>query len=133
MRASFPRYGYIDQVEAQHAMLNGMGIDHLKLVSGVSQGGMQTWVWGEHFPDAMDALAPVASMPVQISGRNLMWREIVIRAILDDPNWHSGDYDPARPPTRWAQIAAPLFAVMLSNPPATAGGRSRPGPNACLL
>jgi catechol 2,3-dioxygenase-like lactoylglutathione lyase family enzyme len=36
-----------------------MGIDHLKLVSGVSQGGMQTWVWGEHFPDAMDALAPV--------------------------------------------------------------------------
>ena len=71
-------------------MLKGMGIDHLKLVSGVSQGGMQTWVWGEHFPDAMDALAPVASMPVQISGRNLMWREIVIRAILDDPDWHGG-------------------------------------------
>ena len=94
MRASFPRYGYIDQVEAQHAMLKGMGIDHLKLVAGISQGGMQTWVWGEHFPDAMDALAPVASMPVQISGRNLMWREIVIRAILDDPDWHGGDYDP---------------------------------------
>ena len=77
---------------------------------------MQTWVWGEHFPDAMDALAPVASMPVQISGRNLMWREIVIRAILDDPDWRGGDYDPASPPTRWAQIAAPLFAVMVSNP-----------------
>ena len=70
MRARFPRYGYIDQVEAQHAMLKGMGIEHLKLVAGVSQGGMQTWVWGEHFPDAMDALAPVASMPVQVSGRN---------------------------------------------------------------
>ena len=116
MRASFPHYGYIDQVEAQHAMLKGMGIDHLKLVSGISQGGMQTWVWGERFPDAMDALASVASMPVQISGRNLMWREIVIRAIVDDPDWHGGDYDAAKPPTRWAQIAAPLFAVMLSDP-----------------
>jgi homoserine O-acetyltransferase/O-succinyltransferase len=55
-------------------------------------------------------------MPVQISGRNLMWREIIIRAILNDPDWHGGDYDPARPPTRWAQIAAPLFEVMVSNP-----------------
>src|SRR5690349_13644847 len=86
MQTRFPRYGYIDQVEAQHAMLKGMGIDHLKLVSGISQGGMQTWLWGERFPDAMDALVPVACMPVQISGRNLMWREIVIRAIRGDPD-----------------------------------------------
>ncbi len=38
--------------------------------------------------DAMDALVPVACMPVQISGRNLLWREIVLRAIHDDPDWH---------------------------------------------
>ncbi len=116
MRANFPRYGYIDQVEAQRAMLEVMGVDHLKLVAGVSQGGMQTWLWGERFPDAMDALVPVAAMPMQISGRNLMWREIVIRAIVDDPDWRGGDYDPARPPTRWAQIAAPLAAMMAGNP-----------------
>ena len=116
MQAHFPRYGYIDQVEAQHATLRGMGIDHLKLVLGISQGGMQTWLWGERFPDAMDALAPVACMPVQISGRNLLWREIAVRAIRDDPDWHGGNYDPARPPTLWTQIAAPLFAVMVSNP-----------------
>jgi homoserine O-acetyltransferase/O-succinyltransferase len=116
MHIRFPRYGYIDQVEAQHAMLKGMGIDHLKLVSGISQGGMQTWLWGERFPDVMDALVPVACMPVQISGRNLLWREIVLRAIHDDPDWHGGDYDPAHPPARWTQIAAPLFMVMVSNP-----------------
>ena len=116
MRANFPRYGYIDQVEAQRAMLEVMGVDHLKLVAGVSQGGMQTWLWGERFPDAMDALVPVAAMPMQISGRNLMWREIVIRAIVDDPDWRGGDYDPARPPTRWAQTAAPLAAMMAGNP-----------------
>ena len=116
MRANFPRYGYIDQVEAQRAMLEVMGVDHLKLVAGVSQGGMQTWLWGERFPDAMDALVPVAAMPMQISGRNLMWREIVIRAIVDDPDWRGGDYDPARPPTRWAQTAASLAAMMAGNP-----------------
>lgn len=116
LHAHFPHYGYIDQVEAQHAMLLGMGIEHLKLVSGISQGGMQTWVWGERFPDAMDALVPVASMPMQISGRNLIWRQIIIRAIRDDPDWHGGDYDPAHPPTLWMQTAAPLFALMVGNP-----------------
>jgi len=116
LQTHFPHYGYVDQVEAQHAMLKGMGIDHLKLVSGISQGGMQTWLWGERFPDAIDALVPVACMPMQISGRNLLWREIVVRAIRDDPDWHGGDYDPAHSPMQWTQIAAPLFLVMISNP-----------------
>jgi homoserine O-acetyltransferase len=116
LHAHFPHYGYIDQVQAQHAMLLGMGIDHLKVVSGISQGGMQTWLWGERFPDAMDALIPVASMPMQISGRNLIWRQIIIRAIRNDPDWHGGDYEPAHPPTLWMQTAAPLFALMVGNP-----------------
>lgn len=116
LRGHFPRYGYVDQVEAQHAMLDGMGITHLKLVSGISQGGMQTWLWGERYPDAMDALAPVASMPMQISGRNLLWRLIAIHAIEDDPDYRGGEYDPAHPPTRWTTVAAPLFAIMVGNP-----------------
>ncbi|MDR3536866.1 MAG: alpha/beta fold hydrolase [Acetobacteraceae bacterium] len=116
LHAHFPHYGYTDQVEAQHAMLLGMGIAHVKLVSGISQGGMQTWMWGERFPDAMDALVPVASMPMQISGRNLIWRQIIIRSIRNDPAWMGGDYDPAHPPTLWMQTAAPLFALMVGNP-----------------
>ncbi|MGB8842255.1 MAG: alpha/beta fold hydrolase [Aliidongia sp.] len=116
LHARFPHYGYIDQVESQHAMLAALGIDHLRLVSGISQGGMQTWLWGERFPDAMDALAPIASMPMQISGRNLMWRQIIIHAIRTDPDWQGGDYDPAHRPTVWMQTAAPLFALMVGNP-----------------
>jgi homoserine O-acetyltransferase len=116
LRARFPNYGYRDQVDAQHAMLEGMGIDHLKLILGLSQGGMQTWLWAEQFPAAVDALVPVGSMPMQISGRNLIWREIAIRAIRDDPAWHDGDYDLGHPPVLWRQTVAPLFAVMVSNP-----------------
>jgi len=116
LRARFPIYGYIDQVEAQHAMLAGMGIDHVRLVAGISQGSMQTWLWGERFPDAMDALMPVACMPMQISGRNLMWRQIIAGAVRSDPDWHGGDYDAALPPTAWMRTAALLFAVMVGTP-----------------
>jgi homoserine O-acetyltransferase len=116
LHARFPRYGYIDQVEAQHAMLQRIGIDHLKLVAGTSQGGMHTWLWAERFPDAMDVAVPVGCMPMQISGRNLLWRQIVIRAIRNDPGWHGGDYDPGHPPTLWAETAGPLFTIMTSNP-----------------
>jgi homoserine O-acetyltransferase len=116
LHARFPHYGYIDQVEAQHAMLERIGIDRVKLVSGISQGGMQTWLWAERFPDAMDALVPIGCMPMQISGLNLMWRQVIIRAIRNDPGWHEGEYDPAHPPTVWMQTAAPLIMVMASNP-----------------
>lgn len=116
LHARFPHYGYVDQVNAQYAMIFGMGIEHLKLVLGISQGGMQTWLWGERFPETMDALFPIASMPMQISGRNLIWRQIIIRSIRSDPGWKSGDYDPSNPPTLWMQTVAPLFALMVGNP-----------------
>ncbi len=116
LRARFPHYGYDDQVEAQRTTLKGMGVDHVVAVLGISQGGMQTWLWGEQHPEFMDALVPIASMPMQISGRNLIWRQIIIRAIRNDPGWDGGDYDPVHPPTLWTQTAAPLVTMMALNP-----------------
>jgi homoserine O-acetyltransferase len=77
---------------------------------------MQTWLWGERYPDFMDALIPVACMPVQIAGRNLIWRQIIICAIRNDPDWHEGNYDLQHPPTLWTQTAAPLLTMMALNP-----------------
>jgi len=94
----FPRYGYLDMVEAQYRLLTeGLGVHHLRLVMGTSMGGMHTWLWGERHPDFMDALMPLASLPTQISGRNRVWRRIVIDAIRNDPQWRSGNYS-AQPP-----------------------------------
>ena len=73
LHGKFPRYGYNDQVSTQQITLARLGVDHLKLVSGISMGGMQTWLWAERFPEAMDAAVPIASMPMQVSGRNLIW------------------------------------------------------------
>ena len=51
LRARFPRYGYVDMVEALHGLLTeGLHINHLRLVMGTSMGGMQTWLWGERYP-----------------------------------------------------------------------------------
>jgi homoserine O-acetyltransferase/O-succinyltransferase len=93
MHARFPQYDYDDMVAAQHELLEkGLGVNHLRLVMGTSMGGMQTWLWGERYPDFMDALMPLASLPVQIAGRNRMTRRMVIDSIKNDPEWNNGEY-----------------------------------------
>ena len=74
----FPRYDYDDMIELQHELIRSLGIDHLFLVMGTSMGGMQTWMWGERWPEMMDALVPLASAPAQIAGRNRVWRKMMI-------------------------------------------------------
>lgn len=114
LRAGFPRYGYLDMIEAQRRLLvEGLGVSHLRLVMGTSMGGMHTWLWGQVYPDMMDALMPLASLPVQISGRNRAWRRVVIDAIRQDPEWRGGDYE--RQPQS-LRTAAQMLWLMSSNP-----------------
>lgn len=114
LRARFPRYGYRDMVRAQHRLLTeGLGVDHLRLVMGTSMGGMHTWLWGETYPDFMDALMPLASLPAQIAGRNRMMRRMVIDSIRNDPDWKGGQYS-AQP--RGLRSAVHTLLFMVSSP-----------------
>jgi homoserine O-acetyltransferase len=114
MHAKFPRYGYLDMVEAQYRLLTeGLAVNHARLVMGTSMGGMHTWVWGELHPDFMDALMPLASLPTQISGRNRAWRRMVIDAIRNDPAWSRGEYKTQPPSLR---TAAEMLWFMSGNP-----------------
>jgi len=114
LHGKFPHYGYRDMVEAQRRLLTeGLGVDHLRLVMGTSMGGMHTWLWGEIEPDFMDALMPLASLPTQISGRNRVWRRIVIDAIRNDPEWKGGEYT-SQPPS--LRVVEELIYFMGSNP-----------------
>ena len=93
LRARFPQYDYDDMVAAQHRLVTeGLGVNHLRLVMGTSMGCMHTWVWGETYPDFMDAMMPLACQPVAIAGRNRMWRKLVMDAIRADPDWKGGEY-----------------------------------------
>jgi len=109
LRAKFPQYRYHDIVTSEHRLVTeGLGIKHLRLVLGSSMGGMQTWMWGYMYPDLMDGLVPIASQPIEISGRNWIQRRIAIEAIRNDPDWKNGDYE--KNPTHFA-ITAPYTAV----------------------
>ena len=91
--ARFPEYAYTDMVLAQYQLLTeGLGIDRLRLVLGTSMGCMHAFLWGETYPEFMDALMPLACLPVQIAGRNRMWRKMIIDAIREDPAWAGGEY-----------------------------------------
>jgi len=112
--ARFPGYGYLDMIEAQYRLLtDGLKVNHLRLVIGTSMGGMHTWLWGQIHPDFMDALMPLASLPTQISGRNRVWRRVIIDAIRTSPDWQDGNYT-SQP--KELRIAAEMLYFMGSNP-----------------
>jgi homoserine O-acetyltransferase/O-succinyltransferase len=115
MHAHFPQYDYDDMILAQHELLEkGLGVNHLRLIMGTSMGCMHSWVWGETYPDFMDALMPLACLPVQLAGRNRVWRKMVIDGIREDPEWKGGDYttEPASALRIWAD-----FLIMAGSAP----------------
>jgi homoserine O-acetyltransferase len=114
LHARFPRYAYHDMVAAQHRLLTeGLKVNHLRLVMGTSMGGMHTWMWGEKYPDFMDALMPLACLPAEIAGRNRVWRKMVSDAIRTDPGWKGGDY---KSQPNGLRLAAAMLLFMSSNP-----------------
>lgn len=115
MHTHFPQYDYDDMVAAQHELLEkGLGVNHLRLVMGTSMGCMHSWVWGETYPDFMDALMPLACLPVQIAGRNRLWRKMVIDGIRNDPEWKNGDY--TTEPQAALEISADFLLIAGSAP-----------------
>jgi homoserine O-acetyltransferase len=93
MKTAFPKYDYEDMVGAQYRLvMEGLGIKHLRLVIGNSMGGMHSWIWGVKYPQAMDALAPMASQPTEMAARNWMLRRMMLETIRNDPDYNGGNY-----------------------------------------
>jgi homoserine acetyltransferase len=93
----FPQYSYYDMVQANYRMLR----DHLKvanvaLVSGVSMGGTQTYVWGVMHPEFVQALMPIGGTTQSDAGDPVgNWTfQLMTAAIQSDPVWQAtkGDY-----------------------------------------
>jgi homoserine O-acetyltransferase/O-succinyltransferase len=114
LRMKFPKYNYDDMVDAQYRLVtDGLGIRRLRLVLGNSMGGMHTWLWGQRYPEVMDALVPMASQPTPMASRNWMLRRMMIETIRSDPDWKDGNYT-SQP--RSLRLASVFFAI------ATSGG-----------
>ena len=114
LKTKFPQYDYADMVDAQHRLLSeGLGIRHLRLVIGNSMGGMETWLWGEKYPDYMDALVPMAAQPTAMASRNWMLRRMMLESVRNDPGYNNGDYTTQPAALKYASV---FFGI------ATAGG-----------
>jgi homoserine O-acetyltransferase len=115
LHTRFPQYDYEDMVVAQHALATqGLQVDHLRLVIGTSMGCMHSWLWAERYPDFMDAVMPLACLPVQIAGRNRLWRDLVMDAIRTDPQWQQGEYHSE--PSAALRAAAGMLLIAGSAP-----------------
>jgi homoserine O-acetyltransferase/O-succinyltransferase len=115
MHAHFPAYDYDDMVAAQHLLVTeGLGVQHLRLIIGTSMGCMHSFVWGETYPDFMDAMMPLACLPVQIAGRNRLWRKMSMDAIRQDPAWNGGEYE--KEPEQGLRTAEDLLIIAGSAP-----------------
>jgi homoserine O-acetyltransferase len=96
-------------VEGQYRLVREhLGVRHLRLVLGNSMGGMQTWIWAQRYPGFMDIAVPMASLPVEMSGRNWMMRRMIIDSIRNDPLYMDGNYTKQPPSVQFASI---YFAI----------------------
>src|SRR4051812_39769912 len=114
LHAKFPAYRYSDMVRAQEMLVaDHLKIEHLRLVMGMSMGCMHAWVWAEAYPTMMDGVMPLACLPVEIAGRNRMWRKAAHDAITKDPEYDNGDY---AHPVHGLATAEQILALVGSNP-----------------
>lgn len=115
LRMAFPAYDYDDMVAAQHRLLTEhLRVTSLRLLMGTSMGCMHSFVWGTTRPGFAKAMFPTACLPVEIAGRNRMWRKMTIDAIKADPLWNNGNY--TAPPLGGLRTAAVLGFVAGSAP-----------------
>lgn len=125
LRTAFPRYDYADMIAIQHRLLTeALGIDRLRLILGTSMGCMHIFDWGIHHPGFARALMPLACQPVEIGGRNRVWRKAAMDAIRSDPAWQGGHYaEQPRLGLRTASTLSVLVGIAPLNLHATHPGR----------
>lgn len=115
LKTEFPNYGYNDIVDVQHKLVTEtLGIKRLHAILGMSMGGMNAWQWAEAYPDAVLGVMPVVSLPIKVSGRNLIWRRLAIEYLRNDPDWQEGNY--VTSPRGWTE-AYQLLRMMIDGVP----------------
>ena len=115
LKMAFPKYDYADMVAAQHRLLTEhLGVKQLRLLMGTSMGCMMDFVWGTTYPGFARAIMPTACLPVELAGRNRMWRKMSMDAIKADPLWNKGNY--TQPPLGGLRTAAAISAIAGSAP-----------------
>lgn len=92
----FPYLTVRDQVAAEIALADELGIERWALVIGGSMGGMRALEWAVTVPDRVERLAALATTPVTTADQ-IAWAVPQLAAIRGDARWRGGDYYDAAP------------------------------------
>lgn len=88
----FPIFTLHDVVHLQKMLLNSLGIKRLAAVIGPSMGGLQAFIWGRLFPEAVEKIISVVATPMVTPFVLMVPNQLGIDAIKSDPNWNNGNY-----------------------------------------
>jgi homoserine O-acetyltransferase len=89
--ARFPYLTIRDQVDAQAALAEQIGVHRWAAVIGGSMGGMHALEWAVSRPDALERVAVLAA-PATSTADQLALNSVQLEAIQMDPNFADGDY-----------------------------------------
>jgi homoserine O-acetyltransferase len=100
----FPKLTVQDMVKAQSLLIDSLGIDCLHAVIGGSMGGMQTLQWAIDFPERVGRYIALAS-GARHTAQAIAFNDTGRQAIIADPMWKQGAYDPKEGPDRGLAVA----------------------------
>ncbi|WP_040794912.1 alpha/beta fold hydrolase [Nocardia higoensis] len=86
---AFPLVTVADNVRAQHALLESLGVRGIALAAGWSMGALQCYEWAVRYPDMVRALLPVCGA-ARCSEFNRVFLDGVAAALAADPAYGSG-------------------------------------------
>ncbi|KAK8877343.1 Alpha/Beta hydrolase protein [Apiospora arundinis] len=116
-KMAFPKYQYSDMVRACHGLpTEHLNVPHVRLVLGISMGGMNAWMLGEEYSDFADALMPVASLPVAVGDQNWLYRKMIMELVTADPAWKGGEYEADQQPPMALRAGYYLARLLFSSP-----------------
>lgn len=107
---SFPVITIRDMVHAQRLLIDHLGVRRLAMVAGGSIGGQQALEWAVTYPELAESVIVVAATAA-LTAQAIAFSEVGRQAILADPRWQGGDYEPENGPDAGLAIARMLAMI----------------------
>jgi homoserine O-acetyltransferase/O-succinyltransferase len=106
----FPVITMRDIVRAQHALVEHFGVRELAMVAGGSIGGQQALEWAVTYPEMVRKVAVIAATAA-LTAQAIAFNAVQRQAIMVDPLWQGGNYEPGQGPHAGLAIARMLAMI----------------------